>query len=159
MLYCNSMTYRTLLEQRRKRLEKAEKAFDALSDVEVQAQLAADPEMRAAFVAAIQGTNGNAPPTVNAIAGGARLSATVPPPGSLLRAVLDAAKLESGDFTVATLVAHMEKGGYSFAAQDAKVAAGSVLKDLAGRGLIRVVSLGKGRRATVYRVPKEETKE
>lgn len=153
------MSYRTLLEQRRKQLEKAEKALDALSDPDIQAQLSSDPEMRAAFVAAIQGTNGNeAPTTPFALSVHPPTAIAVPPPGSLLRAVLDAARQESGDFTVATLVTHMEEGGYSFAAQDAKIAAGSVLKDLAGRGLIQVVSQGRGRRATVYRFPKEETK-
>src|SRR5579885_33958 len=131
MMYCNRMSYKTLLEQRRKRLEKAEKAFDALSDSEVQAQLAADPEMRAAFIAAIQGTNGNSAITPSS---GHIPSKEIPAPGSLLRAVFDAAMKETGQFTVATLVERMQDGGYKFTAQDAKIAAGSALKDLSGRG-------------------------
>jgi hypothetical protein len=150
------MSYRTLLEQRRKQLEKAESALDALSDPDIQAQLTADPEMKAAFIAAIQGSNGRSPKANTLQVSEVVVAPSIPPPGSLLRAVLDAAKSESGQFTVAMLVEHMGNAGYKFAAQDAKIAAGSALKDLAGRGLIKVVSLGKGRRPTVYWAPKGE---
>jgi hypothetical protein len=152
------MSYRNLLEQRRKQLEKAESALDALSDPDIQAQLVADPEMKAAFMAAIQGSNNGSPKTnaVREAGPNVPIAPSIPPPGSLLRAVLDGAKSESGQFTVAMLVEHMGDAGYKFSAQDAKVAAGSALKDLAGRGLIKVVTLGKGRRPTVYWAPKGE---
>lgn len=151
------MTYRPLLEQRRKRLEKTEAALDLVSDPDVQAQLAGDPEMRAAFISAIGGTNGTASPN----AGQRQPSFLMmePPPGSLLGDVLNGAKQMKSDFTTQALIHRMTSQGYRFAAQDAQVAAGSALKELAARGFLQMVVQGRGRRASVFRYIKEEGEE
>lgn len=155
------MTYRDLLEQRRKRLEKAEKALDLLSDPDIQAQLASDAEMRTAFLNAIHAKNGNDAPVVPVWRGPQKIgSKLLPPEGSLLRAVADAAMRQIGDFNAPTLLKYMLDDGYQFAAQDKYIAVSSALKDLQTREIVELVSRGMGRRASVYRYsgPKEEDK-
>jgi hypothetical protein len=140
------MEFKTLLEQRRKRLEKAAAALDLLSDPDIKAQLASDPEMRNAFVAAIGGSNGTQPALTGV--GGER---KLPPSGSQLRAVLDAAKNEPGDFTTKSLVEKMRAAGYRFEASEPQIAINSALKQLQARDFIALINQGRGRAASVFR--------
>jgi hypothetical protein len=145
------MEYRTLLEQRRKRLEKAASALDLLSDPDIQAQLAADPEMRAAFLNAVGGSNGSDSQITEPSGGVASgTGKDMPPPGSQLRAILDAAAKVSDHFTTKELVEKMTSAGYKFAASEPQIAINSALKQLQARGFLRLVKQGRGRAASIF---------
>ena len=65
------------------------------------------------------------------------------------------AALPQNRFTSVYLVDQMIKSGFQFAAGNPKVAINGVLKRLAAKQEIRIVTLGRGRRATEYdRIPK-----
>src|SRR5438552_14659789 len=113
-------SYHDILEHRRKRIEKAERALDLLADPDITNQLANDQELRDAFLRLITGIGNHV--SANTALGAEAITRVRPPEGSQLRAVLDAAAQEIGDFTTKALVERMRVNRYQFAADDPQIA-------------------------------------
>jgi hypothetical protein len=149
------LNYQEILEQRRRRIEKAQKALDLLADPDIAQQLANDPELRDAFLKLISGNGQHASPTT-APRATARTTRITPPEGSQLRAVLDSAAQQSGDFTPKGLAEQMQSNRYHFNAEYPQIAVNSALKQLETRGWIRLVRQGSGRAPSKFRYIREE---
>jgi hypothetical protein len=135
----------TKLETRIKRLQKLK---ELLADPDACDALA-DPEIMSAFREAL-GLNGRQHVLLGTEREGTSVETSLPPEGSQVRAVYDAAKTLHGSFDIKTLKEAMVNNGHKFTAQDPMVALWSALRSLKNKKLVRVIHKGSGKNPDIY---------